>query len=135
MSKILLIEDEYFISDLYKRILEDAGFEVMTATDGQEGLQKAKLNPDLILLDIMLPGLNGLQLLQKLKSEEGTVRNIPVVLITNLGQANIIKEAFNLGAQGYLLKVNLKPQDLIDQVNIFLANPDFKMDYEKLVFD
>lgn len=134
MSKILLIEDEYFILDLYKRILEDAGFEVMTAMDGEQGLEKAKLNPDLILLDIMLPGLNGLQLLQKLKSEN-SMKNIPVVLITNLGQANIIKEAFNLGVQGYLLKVRLKPQDLIDQVNIFLADPVFKMDYEKLVFD
>ena len=88
----------------------------------------------MILLDIMLPGLNGLQLLQKLKAEN-SVKNIPVVLITNLAQANIIKEAFNLGACGYFLKVRLKPEDLIEQVNIFLTNPNFKMDYEKLVFD
>ncbi|OGE25041.1 hypothetical protein A3C26_04390 [Candidatus Daviesbacteria bacterium RIFCSPHIGHO2_02_FULL_39_12] len=134
MKKILLIEDEYFISDLYKKILQDAGFEVITAMDGEQGLQKAKLGPDLILLDIMLPGLNGLQLLQKLKAEN-SVKNIPVVLITNLAQANIIKEAFNLGACGYFLKVRLKPEDLIEQVNIFLTNPNFKMDYEKLVFD
>lgn len=134
MSNILIIEDEYFISDLYKKILEEAGFEVITAVDGDQGLQKARLNPDLILLDIMLPGLNGLELLQKLKSEE-TIKNIPVILITNLGQANIIKEAFDLGAQGYLLKVRLKPQDLVEQVKAFLANPNFKMDYDKLVFD
>ena len=134
MKKILLIEDEFFIADLYKRILERAGFVVMIAWNGEQGLQMARENPDLILLDIMLPRLNGLQLLKKLKSESG-IKNIPVVLLTNLGQANIIKEAFDGGAQGYLLKVRLNPEDLIEQVNIFLTNPDFKMDYNKLTFD
>lgn len=134
MKRILLIEDDFFISDLYKRILTGAGFEVAAAYDGGQGLQMARLAPDLILLDIMLPGLNGLQLLKKIKSEK-SIQNIPVVLITNLGQSSIIKAAFDLGAQGYLLKVRLKPLDLIEQVNIFLSNPNFKMDYSKLVFD
>lgn len=134
MKKILLIEDEFFIADLYKRILEGAGFEVMMAGNGEQGLQMVRQSPALILLDIMLPRLNGFQLLKKLKSESGT-GNIPVVLLTNLGQENIIKEMFNLGAQGYLLKVRLKPEDLINYVNIFLANPNFKMDYNKITFD
>jgi len=134
MKKILLIEDELFISDLYKGILQSAGFEVMEAYNGEQALQMAKSGPDLILLDIMLPGLNGLQLLKKMKSEKST-QDIPVVLITNLGQEIFIKEAYELGAQGYLLKVRLEPQDLIEQVNFFLTNPNFKMDYNKLVFD
>ncbi len=134
MKKILLIEDDFFILELYKRILGGAGFEVITASDGEQGLQIAKQGPDLILLDIMLPKLNGLQVLRGLKSETIT-RHIPVVLITNLGQSSIIKEAFELGAQGYLLKVRLEPEELIRQVNIFLADPNFKMDYQKMAFD
>lgn len=134
MKKILLIEDDFFILDLYKRILQGAGFEVVAAYDGEQGLQMVRSAPDLILLDIMLPGLNGLQLLKKIKSEK-SIQNIPVVLITNLGQSSIIKAAFDLGAQGYLLKIRLKPHDLIEQVNIFLSNPNFKMDYSKLIFD
>lgn len=134
MKKILLIEDEFFIADLYKRILEEAGFEVMVASNGEQGLQMATQGPALILLDIMLPRLNGFQVLKKLKSESAT-GNIPVVLLTNLAQENMIKEAFNLGAQGYLLKVRLKLEDLVKFVNIFLANPNFKMDYNKITFD
>lgn len=134
MKKILLIEDEFFILDLYQRILESHGFEVLTAVDGEQGLEQANLGPDLILLDIMLPKFNGLQVLTKLKSQTQT-QNIPVILITNLGQESIIKEAYNCGAQGYLLKVNLNPKDLVEHVNNFLNNPNLKMDYGKLVFD
>lgn len=134
MSKVLLIEDEFFISDLYKRILEGAGFEILTAMDGEQGLEMAKTHPDLILLDIMLPKLNGLQLLKMLKSES-EFKNIPVVLLTNLGQAEVIKNAFGMGAQGYLLKVNLKPEDLIEQVKKYLADPSYKMDFQKITFD
>ena len=134
MKKILLIEDEFFISDLYKRILEEAGFELMIAGNGEQGLQMARQDPGLILLDIMLPRLNGFQLLKKLKAES-KLQNIPVVLLTNLGQENIIQEAFNLGAQGYFLKVSLKPEDLVKFVNIFLTNPNYKMDYNKITFD
>lgn len=134
MKKILLIEDEFYILDLYKRILERAGFEVLTAIDGQQGLDMAGLTPDLILLDMMLPKLNGLQVLKLLKSQDHT-QNIPVVLITNLGQETIIKQAFDMGAQGYLLKVNLKPQDLVGYVNRFTSDPNFKMNPNSMPFD
>ncbi len=134
MKKILLIEDEFYILDLYKRILMSAGFAILTAFDGEQGLKMAKLGPDLILLDIMLPKLNGIMVLKQLKSDPLT-KNIPVVIITNLGQEVIIKQTFDLGAQGYFLKVRLKVEDLVSEVNKYLADPSFKMDYQKLTFD
>lgn len=134
MDKILLIEDDFYIADLYRTILQAQGFEVILAMDGAEGLELALSQPDLILLDIMLPKLNGLMVLKKLKSEQLT-KNIPVVLLTNLGQESIIKAAFAVGAAGYLLKARLEPAELIKQVGNFLANPSFKMDPNALVLD
>lgn len=133
-GRVLLIEDEFYIRDLYKGILESAGINVDLAPDGNEGLSAAQSNPALILLDIMLPGLNGLEVLKNLKQNPAT-KGIPVVLITNLGQEDVIREAFNLGAQGYLLKVHLSAKDLIDEVNKFLNDPHFTMDVNTLPFD
>lgn len=134
MKKILLIEDEFYIRDLYRIILERAGFEVLLAQDGEEGYNLAQNLPDLILLDIMLPKINGVILLKKLKEEDPT-KNIPVVILTNLGQEEIIKAAFDTGASGYFLKAGLNPNELVKEVNIFLENPNFKMDSKTLVFD
>ena len=133
-KKLLLIEDEFYIRDLYKEILEHAGFEVDLASDGKEGLERSKLIPNLILLDIMLPKLNGLDVLKFIKGDPTTAQ-IPVLLITNLGQEDVIKEAFRLGAAGYLLKINLEADDLINLVNKYLVDPTFKMDVNTLTFD
>lgn len=135
LKKVLLIEDELFISDLYKHILNEAGIRVETAQDGQEGLQKAKEDGvGLILLDIMLPRLNGIDVLKKLKSDAAT-SSIPVVLLTNLGQTSVVKIAYDLGAQGYLLKVSTRPQDLVQCVRDFLQNPNLKINFETLDLD
>ncbi len=133
-KKILLIEDEFYIRDLYRIILESADFEVYLASDGEEGLKFAQNQPDLILLDIMLPKINGIMLLKKLRAIEST-KNIPIVLLTNLGQKSIIKAAFDNGASGYLLKATLKPYDLTKKINLFLENPNYKMNLDTLVFD
>lgn len=134
-KKVLLIEDEFFISDLYKHILDDAGIRVETAEDGQDGLQKAKEKwVGLILLDIMLPGLNGIEVLRKLKSD-ATTSSIPVVLLTNLGQSSVVKLAFDLGAQGYLLKIRTSPQALVKCVRDFLNNPRLKVNFDTLDLD
>lgn len=134
-KKVLLIEDELFIRDLYEHILKEAGIGVEVADDGEQGLQKAKNKGiSLILLDIMLPKLNGIEVLKILKSDEAT-RSIPVVLLTNLGQDSVIKTAYDLGVQGYLLKVSLKPEDLVKCVNDFFMNPNLKMDYNTLDLD
>ena len=97
-QKILIIEDEYFISDLYKMQLEKAGFLIDVAAMGNDGILKLKANNyDLLLLDVMLPDINGIEVLKKIKADDAT-KNIPVVLLTNLAQDEIIKEGFHFGS-------------------------------------
>lgn len=119
-KKILIIEDDFFIRELYERQFNKEGYKVMSAEDGPTGLVLASQEkPDLILLDIMLPKLNGLDLLRTLKSKPET-QNIPVILLTNLGQESVIKEGFDLGAASYLIKAAYTPSQIIDEVKNFL---------------
>lgn len=133
-KQILLVEDEFYIRDLYRMILESAGFKVSLAEDGEEGYKLAQNLPDLILLDIMIPKLNGIMLLKKIKKDEKT-KNIPIVLLTNLGQESIIKTAFEAGASGYFLKALLNPKEIVSQISRFLENPNLKMDLSTVAFD
>lgn len=127
-NTILLIEDEVFISDLYKRILLQAGFNVLTALDGVDGVNLANQHkPDLILLDIMMPKMHGIDVLKNLKKSPQTAQ-IPVVLLTNLGNEHIIKDAFTLGAQGYFLKMKISPYDLIEKAKEYINDPRQVMD-------
>ncbi len=120
-EKILIIEDDFFIRELYNRQFVKDGYTVVTAEDGPDGLIKASQeNPDLILLDIMLPKLNGLDLLRTLKSKPET-KPIPVILLTNLGQESVIKEGFEYGAESYLIKSAYTPSQIIEEIKNFLA--------------
>ena len=120
VKSILLIEDDLFIKELYQRQLSKAGFEVDTAEDGPTGLVKSSQKQwSLILLDIMLPEINGLDLLRTLKAKPET-RNIPVILLTNLGQDSLIKEAFDIGAEAYLIKSAYTPKQIVEEVKEFL---------------
>lgn len=115
-KKILLIEDETFIADIYARELTKAGFQVRVAPDGTSGFQALQEETfDLLLLDIMLPGMHGLELLRqwRIKYPESTM---PVILLTNLGQDEVIKEGFNLGAKGYLIKASYTPKQVVAEV-------------------
>ncbi len=115
-KKILLVEDEDFIRELYTRQLAKAGFLVKSAIDGQAGLEMLKNEVfDLLLLDIMLPGINGLQLLREFKTQNPTSPMI-TILLTNLGQESVIKEGFELGAQAYLIKASYTPDQVINEV-------------------
>lgn len=134
MSTVLIIEDDLFISDLYKRTLSQDGFNVLTALDGEKGVELSLQKPDIILLDIMMPKLHGIDVLKKLK-ENPLTQNIPVVLLTNLGNDRIIKEAFKLGARGYFLKLKISPYELVDEVKQFIADPNKIMDVNKLELD
>lgn len=119
--KILLIEDEDYIRDLYKRQLDQAGLVTDAFATGQEGLSAVAANHyDLILLDIMLPDTNGLQILKEVKQNPST-KATTVVLLTNLGQDVIIKEGFELGAEGYLIKASLTPNQVVQEVKNALA--------------
>lgn len=115
-KRILLVEDEDFIRELYVRQLTKAGFLVKSAPDGQSGLETLKNEQfDLLLLDIMLPGMNGLQLLREFKTNYPTSPMI-TILLTNLGQEAVIKEGFELGAQAYLIKASYTPDQVVTEV-------------------
>ena len=117
-KSILLVEDDLFVRELYQRVLSEAGFKVITAENGTEGLKLAETKPDLILLDIMLPEMDGITVLSKLKRNAATSQ-IPVILLTNLGQENIIKKAFKMGAKGYLVKMHFSPYEIVNEVKNF----------------
>jgi two-component system, OmpR family, alkaline phosphatase synthesis response regulator PhoP len=120
-KKILLVEDETFIRDLYQRQLTKAGFQVIVAADGQDGLNQLKSQPfDLLLLDIMLPGMNGLQVLREFKTQNPNSKMI-TILLTNLGQETVIKEGFELGAQAYLIKASYTPEQVVNEVRVALS--------------
>lgn len=119
-KKILIVEDDYFISDIYKRVFTKAGYIVESALDGEIAINTVKDKTfDIILLDIMLPKVTGINVLKEFRKPESKVLHTPVFLITNLGQEAIIKEAFKIGADGYLLKAQLAPQDIVAEINNF----------------
>lgn len=121
MAKILLVEDEDFIRQLYKRQFEKAGFVIEDFASGKTGLTAALQNKyDLILLDIMLPDVNGIDILKQIK-ESQTVGKTPVVMLTNLGQDDVIKEGFKFGATGYLIKAAYTPDQVVQEVSNILT--------------
>lgn len=122
---ILIIEDELYIRDMYIYVLQK-DYTIITANDGEQALVKAKEKPDLILLDIMMPKMNGLDVLKILKSQEET-KSIPVVLITNLAEKTIIQQGFDLGAQGYILKVRFDPDQMATFIKKFIDDPEYTM--------
>lgn len=118
-KRILLVEDDKFIYDLYKKVLTEAGFVIDIAADGEEGLNKIlQGGNDLILLDIMLPKKNGIQILSDLKAANSRV---PVMVLSNLGQDEVIRQCLSLGAIGYLVKVQNLPQDVVLRVKEYFG--------------
>ncbi|MCL4387173.1 MAG: response regulator [Patescibacteria group bacterium] len=123
-QRILVVEDDQFLRELYEELLTDEGYEVEVAADGDEGLTKASTGGyQLVLLDIMLPKRDGLEILRQLKDNPPKEQNGPVVLLTNLGQDAIIKEGFDLGAVGYLIKSAMTPDQVLHEVGTFLNKP------------
>lgn len=120
-KKILIIEDDQFLREFYQELLQDEGFLVDAAADGELGLQKASQGGfDLILLDLMLPKKDGLQILRELKVNIPQTKNGPIVVLTNLGQDAIINQCLTLGAQGYLIKSAMNPDQVLSEINSYL---------------
>ena len=120
MAKILLVEDEELLRKMYRKKLELA-FEVETAADGEEGLAKAReFKPDLMLLDIVMPKLNGIGVLKKIKADP-VINWIPVVMLTNLATGAAIQECLEAGSQGYIIKSDSTPSKLLQEVKKFLV--------------
>ena len=121
-KKILIVEDDSFVLDIYQTKLTQEGFEVATASNGLEAVKKMieeKLRPDLILLDIIMPYMDGLEVLRKIKKDE-ELKTIPVILLTNLSQKEEINEGMSLGASDYLIKSHFTPSEVLEKINIYL---------------
>lgn len=110
---ILLVEDDPFIADIYLTKFKESGFEVEVAEDGQTALAKIKTKrPDLLLLDIVLPNIDGWELLRKVKQDE-KLKDIKIIILSNLEQKPEIEKGLKLGADKYLIKAHHTPSDVI----------------------
>ena len=114
--KILVVEDDRYIRNLYLLKLKKEGYEVEFAGDGQEGVNVyASFAPDLIILDLLLPGTDGFAFLEEVKQKQKV--KTPVIVLSNLGQPENIERAMKLGAEEYLVKVNTEVTELIGKIN------------------
>lgn len=119
-KRVLIVEDDRFLRRACQARLEQQGYTILTAADGEEALRIARTEiPDLILLDLLMPKLNGLEVLRVLRSEEGT-RTIPVLVLSNSSRQEDVETIRNLGISGYYVKANLSLQDLSTQVKSLL---------------
>lgn len=120
MSKILIVEDEKLLREMYHDKFTESGFEVISVDSTEDAIEQVvKEKPDLILLDILLPRENGVSFLKHLKKDEKN-GSIPVVVFSNFDDPETKREALGLGAKEYLIKANLTPQDIINKVENYV---------------
>jgi len=116
-KRILLVEDDQFLLELYAAKLKSAGFAVEIAQNGERALeQMEKFRPDLVLLDVVIPEPDGLAVLKSIRGNFAT-KNLKVIILTNLGQQEEIERGLNLGANDYLIKAHLTPSEIVFKVN------------------
>ena len=121
MSKILIIEDDPVFQQTLSEFLRTDGFEVFSAVDGEEGIKLAReKSPNIVLLDIILPKKNGYEVIAELKKEP-TTKNIPIVLLTNLGGVQDVEKALELGATTYLVKSDYKLEEVAGKIKEILG--------------
>ena len=121
MAKILIIEDDKFLRELLVKKVGSEGYEVVVATDGEEGLKMAKEeNPSLILLDLILPAMDGFEVLRRIKEAEET-KHIPVIILSNLGQKEDIDKGVKLGAKDYMIKAHFTPGEITKKIQEILS--------------
>jgi len=122
-KKILFIEDESSLQKTFGDMFAHEGYEMFSALDGQTGLRLAKdKKPDLILLDLILPVLRGLDVLKSLKEDPAT-KEIPVIILTNLEDMENVEKALSLGAMTYLVKATYTLEELLEKIRQILGNP------------
>jgi CheY-like chemotaxis protein len=121
MIKVLIVEDDPLMSRMYQKIFTFEKYEVALAGDGEEALAKVvEFNPTIILLDVMMPKMNGLQVLERLKTNPAT-KSIPVVMLTNLAGQQDAETALAKGAVKYIVKSEHEPKEIADMVNEIVA--------------
>lgn len=122
--KVLIIEDDNFLSDLYKIQFEKSGYKVVQSYDGLDGLSKISIEtPSVVVLDLILPELSGLEVLERLKKDPKFSR-LPVVVLSNLRDEEKIKKALTLGAVGYIIKPTLTPKQIVEEVGKYIGKQD-----------
>jgi len=115
-KKILIIEDDKFLRELISNKLAKRGYELIQAVDGEQGFEKTKKEkPDVILLDLILPGIDGFEVLSKIRKEKD-IAETPVLILSNLGQKEDIEKALNLGAADYLIKAHFTPEEIVEKI-------------------
>jgi len=121
---ILIVEDDRFLRELLAKKLKNEGFEISVAIDGEEALKRAKEDlPALILLDLILPGIGGFEVLRQIKKDPSEkVKGIPVIILSNLGQRDDVEKGINLGAVDFLVKAHFTPGEIIDKIRQVLGS-------------
>jgi twitching motility two-component system response regulator PilH len=122
MKNILLVEDDKFLSTLLKNRLEKEGLTVTHASDGEEAVNilRSGMRPDLTLLDIILPKKNGFEVLEEIQQDPG-LKDVPIIIISNLGQDTDVSKGKDLGAVEYYVKAQTSIDDLVDKVKSFIG--------------
>lgn len=119
-NKVLLIEDDETLLEMYKMKFQAEGLEVIVSSNGAEAFSVAKIEkPAIILLDIILPGMDGFAILENIKKDSVT-KNIPVILLSNLGQDSDIEKGKKLGASDYLVKANFTPTQVLEKIKKYV---------------
>ena len=117
---VLLVEDDVFLSSIYQKKFEMEGFKVTPVDNGEKVLAEAKKKkPHIILLDVLLPKRDGFSVLAQLKAD-AEVKDVPVILLTNLGQKDDVEKGLEAGAVDYLIKAHFKPSEIVDKVKKIL---------------
>lgn len=120
-KKILIVDDEQDLREMFKDILQTAGFDVGEAENGLVALEELSNNKyDLILLDLMMPKMDGMEALGKIREDKGKYGEMPILILTNLTSDIAIKEGFERKADGYLIKTELTPEQIIEETRRFL---------------
>jgi CheY-like chemotaxis protein len=116
-KRILFVDDDLYIRDIYEEVLKSEGYIVETAINGEEGLAKLKVGGyDLVLLDVMMPTLDGIGVLEELQKNPPQQKNGPIILLTNLGFDPLVKSTKDKGVASYIIKADLTPRDLLDKI-------------------
>ncbi len=121
-TKVLIIEDDSYISEMYRIKFESENFETVVKNDGVEGIKFMEKNiPDIILLDIVMPKMDGFSVLKTIKKNP-KLDKIPVILLTNLSQKENIERGFDLGASSYIIKAHFTPSEVVEKIKEVLKN-------------
>lgn len=131
---ILLVEDEVALLETYADILDTEGYDVLKADNGYKGLEVLEANKDIVdlmIVDLMMPGIDGLEVIRKMKAAKDKYGEPPVIVLTNMTSERVIKEAFKIGASSYLIKSELEAEDLDKEIQKFIGDREIGATFDR----